>query len=263
MKSISDQIKDIKNHGYTLDFSNVFNLAFENYKKIAVYAGLILLVFSVFFGVIAAVILIQIFGVDKLENAKFLTIEPQHLTQIQLVYYIFGTAILSAIFSPFTAGFLKMADSAQKDQEFKVATVFTYYKNHYFLQIFLATFTISLLNVAIGTFLELQHLNVLGLAVSLFLSFFTFLIIPLIIFGNLKAFDAIKSSFIIISKQPAILFALIITIVGAMLIGFMAFCIGLLFTIPFSYSMTYAIYCTIFNIDKEDPIDTIGKSDLE
>ncbi|MBS7231452.1 hypothetical protein KHA90_10495 [Flavobacterium psychroterrae] len=263
MKSISDQIKDIKNHGYSLDFSNVFNLAFENYKKIAVYAGLILLVFSVLFGITAGVILILIFGVDKVDGAKLLTIQPQLLSQTQLVYYIFGTAIFSAIFSPFTAGFLKMADCAQKDEEFKVATVFTYYKNRYFLQIFLATFTVSLLNVAIGTFLELQQLNALGLAISLFLSFFTFLIIPLIIFGNLKAFDAIKSSFIIISKQPAILLALIITIIGAIIVGFMAFCIGILFTIPFSYSMTYAIYCSIFTIDKEDPIDSIGKSDLE
>lgn len=263
MKSIPDQIKDIKNHGYTLDFSTVFNLAFENYKKIAVYAGLILLVFSILFGIIAAVVLILIFGIDKVENVKFLTIQPEVLSPTQLVYYIFGTAIFSAILSPFTAGFLKMADSARKDEEFKVATVFTYYKTHHFSQIFLATFTVSLLNVVVSIFLELQHLKILGLAVSLMLSFFTFLVVPLIIFGNLKAFDAIKSSFIIISKQPAIILALLITVVCAMLIGLMAFCIGIIFTIPFTYSMTYAIYCTIFNIDKEDPIDSIGQSDSE
>jgi hypothetical protein len=261
MKSITDQINDIKNHGYTLDFSNVFNLALENYKKIAVYAGLILLVFSVLFGVIVIFFLAGIYGIDKISNPKFFNIDPRQLSQIQLVYYVLGTAFVSAIFSPFTAGFLKMADCAQKDETFKVATVFTYYRNHHFAQLFLATFTMALLNIVISTFLELQNLNPLAFAISLLLSFFTFLIIPLIIFGNLKAFDAIKSSFIIISKQPIIIFALIVTIVVAILVGLMGFCIGVLFTIPFSYSITYALYFTIFKIDKDDPIDSIGQSD--
>ena len=35
MKSTLDQIEDIKKDGYSIDFSNVFNFAFENYKKIA------------------------------------------------------------------------------------------------------------------------------------------------------------------------------------------------------------------------------------
>jgi len=33
--------------------------------------------------------------------------------------------------------------------------------------------------------------------------------------------------------------------------------------VPLSYSMTYAIYYAIFKNDKEDPIDSIGQSDLE
>lgn len=262
MKSIPDQIQDIKNHGYSLDFSNVFNLAFENYKKIAVYAGLILLVFSVFFGLITYVILAAIFGADQITTANLLKIQPQNLSQIHLIYYIFANAFISAIISPFTAGFLKMADRARKDEEFKASTIFTYYKTHHFAQLFLAIFSVSLLNIVISVFLEFQQLNFLSLGVSLFLSFFTFLTVPLIVFGNLNAFNAIKSSFIIISKQPLVLLALVFTILGAILIGLMALCIGILFTIPFSYSMTYAIYCTIFNIDKEDPIDSIGKSDF-
>ena len=44
MESTLNQIEQIKKYGYTLDFSNVFNHAFENYKKIALYAGLILLI---------------------------------------------------------------------------------------------------------------------------------------------------------------------------------------------------------------------------
>jgi hypothetical protein len=40
-----NRIEEIKANGYQLDFSNVFNLAFENYKKIALYAGSLILVF--------------------------------------------------------------------------------------------------------------------------------------------------------------------------------------------------------------------------
>lgn len=261
MKSIPDQIQDIKNHGYALDFSNVFNLAFENYKKIAIYAGLILLVFSVLFGLIAYIIIAAIFGAEQLTPDNILRIQPQFLSQTELVYYIFGNVIASAIFAPFAAGFLKMADRARKDQEFKVATVFSYYKTH-FLQLFVATFSISLFNMLLSLFFEFQHLNILSLGASLSISFFTFLTIPLIVFGNLSAFNAIKSSFIIISKQPFIILALLISVVVAIFVGIMGLVVGVLFTIPFSYSMAYAIYCTIFNIDKEDPIDAIGRPEL-
>ena len=262
MKSIPEKIQDIKSHGYVLDFSNVFELAFENYKKIAVYAGLILLVFSIFFGAIIYLILASTLGIEQLTNENLLKFNPLNLSPVHLVYYILANVFISALFSPFGAGFLKMADCAQKDQEFKVATIFTYYKTHHFLQLFTATFFISVISIVGGLLLQYLKLDLLSMVLSLSISFFTFLTVPLIVFGNLKAFTAIKSSLIIISKQPLVFLALMMTIIGGILIGLMAICIGLLFTIPFTYSMTYAIYCTIFNIDKEDPIDSIGQSDF-
>jgi hypothetical protein len=42
-----DRIKEIVHNGYALDFADVFNKAFENYKKIALYAGLMIFVFMV------------------------------------------------------------------------------------------------------------------------------------------------------------------------------------------------------------------------
>ncbi|MGE6354214.1 hypothetical protein ACQKCJ_10090 [Flavobacterium sp. NPDC079362] len=263
MKSIVEQIKDIKNQGYHLDFSDVFNSAFENYKKIALYAGLILLVFSILFGIIGSIVLAAIFGADKLSNPAFFNIQPIHLSSTQVLYYVLGTVLFSALLSPFSAGFLRMAYCADRDQQFNVSTIFTYYKTKHFLQIFLATAIISLFSASISTFLEIQKLSNLGIIISLIISYFTFLTIPLIIFGNLKALDAIKSSFIIISKQPLVLFGLMTTVVAGLIVGFMAFFIGILFTVPLSYSMTYAIYHAIFKNDKEDPIDSIGQSDLE
>ena len=263
MKSAPEQIEDIKKNGYTLDFSKVFDHAFENYKKIALYAGLILLVFSVLFAIIFLVVVVGIFGLDNVSIVKYLKIKPQSLTTEGLIYYISGTAILSAFFSPFAAGFLKMADCADRDKEFNVSTIFTYYKSKHLSQILLATLVISFISITISTSLEIQNLNVVSLLTSTIISFFTFLTIPLIIFGNLKAFDAIKSSCIIISKQPLVIFALTISIAVALIVGVLAFIIGLLFTIPFLYSMTYTIYRSIINYEDEDLIETIGQSDSE
>ena len=47
MISTKEKIEEIKNNGYQLDFGNVLDFAFNNYKKIAVYAGLAIFVFSI------------------------------------------------------------------------------------------------------------------------------------------------------------------------------------------------------------------------
>ena len=49
MKSIQEKIESIQTNGYTLNFETTFEFALENYKKIAIYAGLLLLVFIILF----------------------------------------------------------------------------------------------------------------------------------------------------------------------------------------------------------------------
>ena len=53
MNLLKERLQDIEKNGYQLDFGNVFNHAFENYKKIALYAGLVLFVFTILFGFFA------------------------------------------------------------------------------------------------------------------------------------------------------------------------------------------------------------------
>lgn len=47
MNLTKDKIEKISTNGYELDFGTVFEQAFENYKKIVLYSGLMLLVFFV------------------------------------------------------------------------------------------------------------------------------------------------------------------------------------------------------------------------
>lgn len=263
MKSTSDQIEDIKNHGYTLDFSTVFNHAFENYKKITLYSGLIILVFSIIFMFAFFSVLIAYYGVESMSKDFFENLENQKLSYIEQLISTLGIALLSGVLAPFGAGFLKMADSADKDEEFNVSTIFTYYKSPYFAQIFTASFVIALIGTAIANVFESLEIIFIGNGISFFISYFTFLTIPLIVFGNLKALEAIKSSLIIVSKNPLILFAIFITGILGSLVGLVGCCIGIIFTAVFNTSLTYATYFSIINMDEEDPIDTIGQQDLE
>jgi uncharacterized membrane protein len=88
------------------------------------------------------------------------------------------------------------------------------------------------------------------------------LTIPLIIFGKLSSIDAIKSSIIIVSKQPLILLGLIIVSLIAAIIGIFGFCIGMLFTMPFVYSMNYTIYKNIIGIDSANEIEEIDNTEI-
>ena len=61
MKSIQNKIAEIKTNGYNLNFGDVLDHAFENYKKIALYAGLMLLVFTVLFGFVLVAVAVSFF----------------------------------------------------------------------------------------------------------------------------------------------------------------------------------------------------------
>lgn len=255
MKTTLEKIAEIKTNGYPLDFGNVFEHAFQNYKKIALYAGLMLIVFSILFGILAAIGLFLMVDIDTFgKDLKPEMFEPQNFSVSFLIKYIIGIVVFTALLSPFTAGFLKMADCGEKGNAFNVSTIFTYYKAPFFKEIVLATLLITIITSGSSIFLDYYGYKFLGLLISLPLSFLTFMTIPLIVFGKLNAFDAIKSSAILVMKQPFILLALVIVAFIASMVGLIGCCIGVIFTIPFMYSMHYCIYNAIIGIDPENEI---------
>jgi hypothetical protein len=255
MKRIKDRIEEIKNNGYELDFGTVFEHAFENYKKIAVYAGLMLLVFLILFGVLLIGVAVSIFGVVTVTEAlKPENLKPETFSGNFLLIYTASIILVTCLLSPFQAGFLKMADCGEKGEEFHVSTIFEYYKFPYFVDIFVSTFIITLMSSGLSTLVNLAGIESIGLLTSLTISFVTFLTIPLIVFGKLNATEAIRSSIIIVLKQPLLIFGLIIVAIIASLTGLIVFCIGIFFTMPFIYSMEYSIYSSIIGIDSESEI---------
>lgn len=263
MKPVKERIGAIRINGYKLDFGTVFEHAFENYKKIALYAGLMLLFFFIVLGFLFVIGMISYVGMENMDEFSKKLTQFSELKEkpLDIVLQInAGMILLSGLLNPFMAGFFKMADCAEKDKEFHISTMFTYYKSPYFSNIFIAIFVITLVNTSLSTLFEFAGLSIIGSVISLILSFITFLVVPLIIFGKLNSVDAIKSSIIIVSKQPLVLLGLIIVSIIASIIGIFGFCIGILFTMPFMYSMYYVIYSSIVGVETASEIEEIAEN---
>lgn len=251
MKSNKDRIQDLKNNGYSLNFETVFNLAFENYKKIALYAGLLLLVFTFLFAIAAFFIIAFSYGLDNFQELlKPENLKSENFSQTFVIVYVICITLFSCLIGPFFAGLLKMAHYAQIDNEFHVSNVFDYYKSPYFKEIFVATFIISTLNMGISSILDATGIPLLSFLATLSITFLNMLAVPLIIFSDYKAAEAINSSFILVLKKPLILLGLMVVAYLYCLTGLFFFFIGLFFALPFLYSMNYAIYRTIIGFNE-------------
>lgn len=260
-----NRIEEVIRNGYPLDFANVFNKAFENYKKIALYGGLIIFVFMVLLIVIIASTGIALLGAASLsqESIEGLARSMESLTGTALLTYMGASILFSCLISPIQAGLIKMAYCAERDEEFHVSTVFSYYTTKHFVQIFVATFLILVASNGISMGLNNAGLTLVGPIISMVISFFTILTIPLIIFSDISAIDAIKYSFSIVLKQPLILLGLIVVAIIGSMVGFIGCCIGVFFTLPFMYSMYYSMYNEIIGFDTEQTFENENQvSDL-
>ena len=259
-KTMKVQIEEISANGYQLDFGTVFESAFENYKKIALYAGLMLLVFSILISIIMLAGIISYIGIENIEEFgnKMKQMSTLKVMPLEIALPLnAGLILISAIISPFMSGFLKMADCGEKGEEFHVSTMFSYYKFPYVFNIFISVLLIGIISSGLAMLLENIRLSFIGTVTTFLISFVTFLTIPLIIFGNFNASDAIKNSIILVSKQPLLLIGLtIVAGIGAAL-GIFGICIGVFFTWPFIYSMNYIIYKSIIGFDQTSEIDEI------
>lgn len=254
METINQKIAQLQTNGYELKFEDVFNKAFENYKKIALYAGLAILVLGFVFVFLSAIGAISFLGAEHLNENAIKQFEAKILKQEYLGYQFIAVLAINSLFSPISAGFLKMAESANKDVEFKMRQFFSFYKWTYFKELFVATFIITFVSTGIDSALAFYKIPVLGAIISFVIGIFTVLSTPLIIFGKQKAITAIKASINLASSQFLTLFLLLFVAFLGSLVGLIGFCIGVLFTIPFNMSMHYAIYDTVIGIENEETV---------
>lgn len=252
-------LKNAIENGYHLDFGVIFEKAFENYKKIALLAGVTMILLAILFFVLLGTIIGSLVGLNNLSES--LTNFSIFNFGIEYVFlYIAIMVLFSALLSPIGAGFLKMAHLAETNQNFSFGTVFDYFKTTYFKELFFSTLLISIVNLGISTLLEYFGIPIIGSIISYIIAFFTIFMVPLIIFCDLNAMEAIQTSAKLALKQPLIIIGLAIVGFFVVIIGLIGFCIGVFFTLPFWYSLTYSIYNQAVPIDKSSEIEEIGTS---
>ncbi|MGM8363594.1 hypothetical protein ACSV4D_16895 [Flavobacterium sp. ARAG 55.4] len=252
MKSNREYIENLQKNGYPLTFETVFNLAFENYKKIVIYAGSLFLVGTALFTILAIIILHYTYGLANFQELiqKPENLDPKNFSDEFITAYIISMTLLGCMMHPLFAGFIKMAHCAQKDEEFHVSTIFGYYKWNYFKELFLVTLIISISNTGISFIMEAAGIPALGMLASVSISVLTVLTVPLIIFSDYSAIESIRTSINLTLKQPLLLLGLLIMAYLFCITGFFIFFIGLFFTLPFLYSMYYAIYSSIIGFNR-------------
>ncbi len=268
MKSTLQRIEEIKRTGYNLDLGEAINAVFGNYKKIALLAGAVILLVGV-----AAIFVIGgaaalIIGVGTLTQS-LTDYGSGIVTSTALVANLIASVIGAGLFAPVAAGIIQMAHNAEINEDFDFGTAFMHYKTKYFKELFFGAIIITLAGSGLSTVIELVKLSnpggsmviagaVAGFLISILVTLFTLVTIPLIIFGDLKAVDAIKSSFVLVSKNFWIILLLALIVIVFVFLGIIALCIGIIFTLPALYSMQYVIYKAALPIDETSELDEIG-----
>lgn len=253
------RIENAKQNGYSLDLGEVISQSLENYKKIAMTAGAAVLVISlIFIGLlIVGVGLMVGFGDVASKMTEF---NVNNFSTLSIILYIAGTTFLAALMYPITAGVIKMAHEAEMRRPINFSMAFDHYKSEYFKTLFATGLIISLGTNTIAVLFQYLHLDIWGTIATYIIAFFTVFAIPLVIFGKQNAMDAITGSFALVIKQPfVILIALLVSIIIAML-GLIALCIGIFFTLPIVYSTYYILYKKAVGIENNSEIEEIGFS---
>ena len=227
-----------------LEIGEAINDTFEIYKKIALPGGLGLLI------VMATVAFIAIAGVgffvdiekfsEEMKNFK-----PENLSVEANLIYVGALTLITALISPFIAGLLKMAHEADHNEEVKFSSIGYYINSSRFIHIVIAVAILTLFNTGINTFLSHSFPvfgNALALLITFPISILTFITLPLILFKELSFIEAINNSIQLTAPKFFIVVALLILAYILAFVGLIAFCIGIVFTMPIIYAMQYVIY---------------------
>lgn len=256
--NFTQRINQATEKGYYLDFGTIIEKAFDNYKKIALTGGLAFLLIM-----IAAIALFGSIGLVAFGAADVMgsmtEFNPMDFSVVGILIYFLVMLVFAGLTAPLGAGFFKMAHLAQTNKHFSVGTIFDYYQSVYFKDLFLAASILAIINFALVTGFQLLGYPLVGNIVSYIIAYFTMLVVPLIIFAEQNALDAISNSIKLVLKQWLILLGLAIVSIIFVCLGFIGLCIGILFTFPFWYSFLYTTYNTILPIEVESEIEEIGR----
>jgi hypothetical protein len=251
------KLGEIKRNGYNLNIGDVLSETLKNYKKTVWVNGAGFLLFAFVLVGITTGLSAIVFGADTFSNA-FGDFQIANFSLVEVFFTLLIAVVLAAIICPFYAGLLKVSHHAATHKTYSFSTVFDYYKSDLLRQLVISGVLISSASSLIVTLIKFSGYIFLVEFITYFIQFLTVFTIPFIIFGKLKALEAVEASILIVSRNFfAILLLMILSIIMTCL-GLIALLIGIFFTLPIIFSMQYIIYKKAVGIYDEDSIDDIG-----
>lgn len=257
MNTFTEQrLQEIQERGYEIDIAQLWGRGFHIWKRVCLP---ILLASILFFTPIAIVLSIwaeYIIGISIPDFFAMFKYSPEvmnykmmewqlHMNSFegQLRIQLFSLFYL-LIMSPVTAGYIKMCHDADLHNKIDFSVVFKYFSPKYYLKVtgvcilvFFMTSVPGILFNMLGPFGGLINYGWM-----IVISLFTVLTVPLVIFSDANPFQAIQTSFFLVSKNIGILIAFLILGWIFSASGFILCCIGLFFTMSYTSITYYLIY---------------------
>lgn len=244
--TISQKIEKNK----SVDFGTIFSNSFDLYKKIWVQ-GFVSTLLSIIFTMICFAIIYTPFYIMLIANSLNNSL-AYGFTPLIAIYYIFilvGYGFVFSISISILAHFYNECRGFDTDKQVD-SDYFKLLKKPYIFK------TIALSFTSFG-------ISILGTMMCVIPLFY--LMIPLSYFTVIYAFnpdltigEIVKLSFNLGNNKWGVTFGLLIVSSICAGIGYIACCVGILFTVSFVHIPLYFIYKEVIGFDNKDELDEIG-----
>lgn len=267
---VKNKLEQIKREGYGLHLEGVLSDAFDIHKKSILPGFLATFLYLVVMMVVGLSMFGTLYGMSLTEFVEMVQKNPNALeatmgsiSWTSILIYSAVSGVAGGLVAPLLSGIYKVAYNTQYGVNGSTSDLFAYYKQPYFLNIFIYTFVLSFVLQILNFGLD-QSIPVFGaliaFVIQIFLSVTFVLTIPFIVFANFSWIEALKASMAVTFKNWFFLFFILLISVIISFIGVIFCGIGVLFTFPFLYIATFVLYDKIigFNNEKDD-IAKIGE----
>ena len=166
----------MNNKKKSLDIGEIINEVFEIWKKTALMGGLAFIFLMLILTMLAVIGVGYFFNKEELPELMK-NFNPETLSINGMLIYFAIVIGFTVLISPFVAGMLKMAHDADNEQKVTFSSIYYYVNSPQFLDIILATTSISLFSVGLNMLLKNVLPNtsgeILGFIISYTLSILT------------------------------------------------------------------------------------------
>jgi hypothetical protein len=248
--NIEQRIDERIQNGIKFDFDSFFNNGWNLFKKVFLMIAGAIFIMAVPVMIVYVIMMPFLMGISSFDQYMDIVKDnPYYMQQLQrspmyLLKQSLMTMIFALISAPINAGMVKLCRDADKGEDLRFGTIFSYYKAPYFgkllVTVLITAFITSACSFAfsfipiLGTFLNLG-------AVLVVYVMFAY-VQPLIIFANADLGKAFSMSFKLAGKTflSVLGFSLLFGLLCG--VGIIGCCIGIFFTAAFIPVCHYLIY---------------------